>query len=151
MSALFVEKRACLSYPHCVLCSPQDKAGSKFYLNGFGRFGREARYFAVAASLVSRVSEGFQHELLTDTRVAIRLNELWGAASKELKWVVDIPDHVYTNLARVVGGDCDPCMVKHDVLAAAHVSYHFLWGRVFEPAQGLPWSLCRGDMKSNFG
>ena len=39
--------------------------------------------------------------------------------------------------------------MKDMCLKAAHVSYHFLWRRVLHPAQGLPWSLCRGDIEDN--
>ena len=123
---------------------------SKFYLNGYARFTREARIFAVCSALSSRVPEGFQLSLMEDNRVAVRYDELWGVATKEMKWVVSVSDDVYESLARAVTGDeCRPGMLKDEVIRAAHASYHFIWRRVLEPASNLPWRLCRGDLDEN--
>ena len=98
---------------------------------------------------MSRVAEGFQHELLQDNRVGVVFNQLWGAATKELKWVVDLPYHLYEKLSTVVSADFAPWVLRDEAIAAAHTSYHFLWRRVLVPASKLPWSLCRGDIKEN--
>ena len=36
-----------------------------------------------------------------------------------------------------------------ECIRGAHVSYHFLWGRIFQVASDLPWSLVRGDIEAN--
>ena len=94
------------------------------------------------------MSEGFQSELLEDNRVGARFNELLSAASRELKWVIDLPLHIYEKLASVADGS-DPRDLKAVVIAAAHVSYHFVWRRVLHPASMYPWKLCRGDIAKN--
>ena len=50
-------------------------------------------------------------------------------------------------LASVAG--CTAVELRDDTIAASHVSYHFLWRRVLEPAGQLPWRLCRGNIESN--
>ena len=35
---------------------------------------------------------------------------------------------------------------KSSVIAAAHVSYHFVWRKVLRTASEYPWSLARGDI-----
>ena len=77
-----------------------------------------------------------------------RFRELWSAATKELKWVVDVPRHVFVKIAEAIGG-CSPTELQDRVLAAAHLSYHFLWRRVLQPASLYPWKLCRGDIRAN--
>ena len=130
-------------------CSLQDRTASKFYLNGYSRFSQEAREFAVEAALVSRVAEGFQHELLQDNRVGVVYKNLWGAATKELRWVIDLPYHLYEKLSTVAGPDFAPWVLRDETIAGAHTSYHFLWRRVLVPAGKLPWTLCRGDIRQN--
>ena len=39
--------------------------------------------------------------------------------------------------------------VRDETIHSAHISFHFLWRRVLEPASGLPWKLARGDPKAN--
>ena len=94
------------------------------------------------------MAEGFQLELLEDNRVGLRFNELWAAASRELKWVVDLSDHVYERLASVSTQGC-ASELKDRVIKAAHTSYHFVWRRVLHPASLLPWRLCRGNVQAN--
>ena len=72
---------------------------------------------------------------------------LWGAANKELRWLLDVPDHMWSSLASAAG--CRADVLKDKTLQAAHVAYHFLWRRVLEPAGQMPWKWCRGDLKEN--
>ena len=81
--------------------------------------------------------------LMQDPRVASSYNDLWDRASRELRSLVDIPDHMWATLA--VAAKCDAGQLKDKVISAGHVAYHFLWRRVLEPASQLPWKLCRGD------
>ena len=75
--------------------------------------------------------------------MASHFQELWDSASRELRWVIDIPGHMWSSLAVASGSRADE--LKDRTIRAAHVAYHFLWRRVLEPASGYPWSLCRGD------
>ena len=125
----------------------EDKSCSKFYLNGYGRFDQAARSFATIASISSRVAEGVQAELMNDNRVAIAYPALWKIAAEEVRWIVDLPDHVWGALASVSG--CRLEQLKDETISAAHISFHFLWRRVLQPAGELPWRLCRGDIRQN--
>ena len=125
----------------------EDSRCSKFYLNGYARFDKDARSFAAIASISSRVSEGFQGELLEDSRVAATYPVLWRTASEELRWIVDLPISTWRSIASVVG--CTAAELRDDTIAASHASYHFLWRRVLEPAGQLPWRLCRGSIECN--
>ena len=97
----------------------------------------------MAAAISSRVSEGFQSELMEDNRVGSHFEELWGAASRELRWVIDIPNHMWSSLSNAAR--CQAQELRDTTIAAAHVSYHFIWRRVLQPATQFPWKLCRGD------
>ena len=101
----------------------------------------------MAAAISSRVPEGFQIELMEDSRVASQYQVLWDAMSKELRWVIDLPEDTWSDLASVAG--CRADELKDRAISAAHLSYHFIWRRVLEPAGQLPWSLCRGDPDAN--
>ena len=79
--------------------------------------------------------------------VGLLYPDLLHTISEELKWVISLPDHIWRSLAEFAGRD--PLAVRGDIIHAAHISYHFLWRRVLEPAQGLPWSLCRGNLQQN--
>ena len=94
------------------------------------------------------MAEGFQAELMTDPRVAARHWILWTAATKELKYVVDLPEHVWCKLAQVSDG-LSAARLRDMAISGAHVSYHFLWRRVLKPAGALPWRLCRGNVDEN--
>ena len=86
--------------------------------------------------------------MLEDNRVGARLSELWSAASRELKWVIDLPFGVYVRMAEI-SGQCCPKWLRDTVIKGAHVSYHFIWRRVLHPATLYPWALCRGDIDAN--
>ena len=125
----------------------QDPSASKFYLNGYGRFTDRARSFSAIASIYSRVVESFQTELMEDSRVAMTYDTLWRVISEEMRWVIDLPNHIWDSLGKVAGRA--GLEIKDDTIQAAHTSYHFLWRRVLEPAGDFPWKLCRGDLVKN--
>ena len=75
--------------------------------------------------------------------MASHLEELWDVASRELRWVIDIPGHMWSSLAVASGSRADE--LKDRTIRASHIAYHFLWRRVLHPACEYPWSLCRGD------
>jgi len=125
----------------------KDPTCSKFYIRGFGRLATSRKWFLVRAAIVSRVAEGFQAELMEDSRVTRTYDALWRSAVDEVKWVVDLPVSVWDTLASVcdrsAGSLADAC------IAGAHISFHFLWRRVLLPASELPWRLARGDVEAN--
>ena len=125
----------------------QDTTASKFFINGYGRFSQKARQFAVKAAISSRVAEGFQSELLQDSRVALKYNDLYASLADEMRWVIDIDGGIWRELGKVCG--CDDYVLRDGTIAAAHTCFHFVWRRVMQRATSLPWRLCRGDIKAN--
>ena len=79
----------------------QDSTASKLFINGYGRFSQKARQFAVKAAISSRVAEGFQSELLQDSRVALKYNDLYASLADEMRWVIDIDGGIWRELGKV--------------------------------------------------
>ena len=125
----------------------KDKSLSHYYINGFGRLTKDRMGFLITAAMSSRVAEGLQSELMQDNRVAIRYGELWNTMTQELRWLINVDEHIWIKLS----GLCDirTAMLRHECIAAAHRSYHFFYRRVLRPASMHPWSLCRGDLLQN--
>ena len=57
----------------------------------------------MVASIVGRVAEAFQYELMKDSRVAKVYDTLWMAAAKEMKWVADLSASTYALLESLCG------------------------------------------------
>ena len=91
--------------------------------------------------------EAFQTELMEDNRVALIYPDLYRVISEEMKWVIDLPQHIWDSLGAIAGRAS--VEIKDDTIRAAHTSYHFLWRRVLEPAGDFPWKLCRGNLVAN--
>ena len=125
----------------------QDPRISKFYLNGYTRFSQEGREFATVAAIYSRVVEAFQGELMEDSRVCLIYPQLWRTIAEELRWVVDLEQPVWESLAAVA--QIHWMTLRDSTTHAAHISFHFMWRRVLEPASQLPWKLARGDPMTN--
>ena len=66
--------------------------------------------------------------LLKDLRVFLQYDEIWKAASAEFLWVASFEDSVMRSLADVA--EVEAVEFKSSVIAAAHLSYHFMWRRV---------------------
>ena len=125
----------------------QDKKNSLFYLRGFDRLKGPAKEFIVVASMASRVADAFQTELMHDNRVAQNIDALWVVLGEQLRSIIDLPQEAWSWLGEACGWTSD--IVADQCINAAHVSLHFLWRRVLEPAEELPWSLVRGDIDGN--
>ena len=101
-----------------------------WYLKGFSRLeGLDRRCFVVKAALVSRIAESVQVSLMRDSRVALCYEDLLVGVSKELKWLISIPLDMWTILGDLC--DMDGGALRHEVIEAAHASYHFMWRRFF--------------------
>ena len=122
----------------------EETSATLFYLNGYTRLDDTGRGFLVRAAIASRVAEGVQSELMQDSRVAHTLPDLWQAAGEELHWVSRLGDDFWSPLADACGSSVQE--LKSDCIHAAHVSFHFLWRRIFEPAAEYPWRLVRGEL-----
>ena len=61
--------------------------------------------------------------------------------------MVDVPSFIWEELSALCGEES--WSLKDVCISAAHISFHFLWRRVFQPASGLPWRLARGNIEDN--
>ena len=108
----------------------KDTRSSLYYLKGFARM-KDRMAFCVQTAIVSRVPEGVQVELLEDSRVALNYNKLWAAAAEELRWAVDIQQHVWDRLGALYGSNGQALADK--CIEASHIAFHFMWRRVLHP------------------
>ena len=122
-----------------------------FYLHGFKRLGSEEngnlKMVVAECAFVSRVTDGVLAEIIEDPRVALRHDELWEVLAGDMKWLLEVPDMVWTSIANVAnttGTD-----IRAHCIRGGHASFHFFWRRVLEPAGRLPWTLVRGDLQGN--
>jgi len=118
-----------------------------YYLNGFKRLTPEVRLLLVEVAVASRVSEDALASLMEGPRVVVTYHELWQTLAEEMRWVVTLPTSTWEKLASVTSATAD--ILRADCIAASHVSMHFSWRRVLEPASRRPWSLARGDLAAN--
>ena len=125
----------------------KDKKNSLFYLRGFDRLRGPAKEFLVVATVASRVAEAFQTELMHDNRVARNLDGLWMILGEQLRSIIDLPEETWSVMGETCGWH--GTAVADECINAAHICLHFLWRRVLEPADELPWSLVRGDVDGN--
>lgn len=120
---------------------------SMYYLGGFKRMQGEVKLFIVEAAVVSRVTEGALLSLLDDPRVCNTYEDLWRSVSEEMLWIAQLSMSTWSKLASA--GGTRAATLRSECIAAAHVSKHFFWRRVLEPAGQRPWALARGDVRQN--
>jgi hypothetical protein len=124
------------------------KEESMFYLNGFRRLLKEDRKAFIATSaIVSFVPEAVLTLLLKDSRVMHQYANLWETLSQQMLWLVSLPAYFWEAVAGSV--DMSAEELKSNCINGGHVSFHFFWRRVLQPASEAPWCLCFGDVKAN--
>ena len=64
-----------------------DRGRGDWYVKGFLAIKEEHMNFLVQAALSCRVAESLQQELMHDSRVTLRMAELVGVISEEMRWV----------------------------------------------------------------
>eukprot|EP00974_Lingulodinium_polyedra_P068901 6671512-Lingulodinium_polyedra.AAC.1 len=60
---------------------------------------------------------------------------------------MNLPQALWEALAPIAGTTWQ--RLQSECVHEGHLSFHFIWRRVLEPAPQLPWSLCRGDQAAN--
>eukprot|EP00969_Alexandrium_andersonii_P079835 3519921-Alexandrium_andersonii.AAC.1 len=69
---------------------------------------------------------------------------------EEVQWLGSLQDFTWQRLSNLCQGEgANPRSLRSDTLQAAAVQVAFCQYRFIRAAQGLPWSLCRGDIKAN--
>ena len=84
---------------------------------------------------------------MQDSRVALKVGDLWQAASDELQWLISLGDFVWNTFEMICG--VPAAELKSRSIRAGHIAYHFMWRRILQPAGELPWRLVCGDLQQN--
>jgi hypothetical protein len=157
----FTESRWCTIGPSCralvgclavglellVAISRKDPHTSEFYISGFSRLTPHVKQYAVLASFIAYVPDGFLIELLEDDRVASRVEVLNTAMIDELGWLDALAPLTWRRLEHVAGSDTLPSYVlRTEVMLGAQVACSYITEKVFTVARGMPWCLTRGDV-----
>ena len=127
-----------------------DKKCSKFHIGGFRTLQNDGvRRFLLIAALSSWPMDTFMRLVLTDDRLAMHAPEYRAAVLEELEYLCHIMPSVWQLLVCVTGLDLQPGHVRDLVLRSANVSVAYLLDRCLDDAEGLPWSLCVGNIQDN--
>ncbi|CAK0861146.1 unnamed protein product [Prorocentrum cordatum] len=118
-----------------------------YYRNGFWRLKPDRWAFLVRAALVATVPDAAMSLLLKDGRVALRLDELKAntrSAMEELSCVAPDAWLTFGSVCQAPGPQ-----LREQCLRGGHRARAFLQFRVFDVAEALPFSLCRGGVPAN--
>ena len=124
-------------------------SASLFYLHGFLRLRAEPdrMRFVVEAAFVSRASDGVLAFILEDPRVGRHHDEIWQILCEDMSSILSVPISVWEAVGAVA--ELSSEQFRAACIRGAHVSFHFMWRRIMDPAGRLPWSLVRGDVAEN--
>lgn len=120
---------------------------SGYYLNGFLRLTSKHWLCLVQASVVAEVPECAQKALLKDPRVALHAVSMRQDMVGKVNAVAALPSEVWSLLGSLCGTNGIDLMSA--CIQASHKALAFFEFRVLSAAEGLPWSLCRGDISWN--
>ena len=117
------------------------------YLNGFFRLKERQWRFLVHNAVVALIPEAALAELLKDGRVALTAPTIKARMRAAMLRVSELAQSVWTTLATVC--TMDWMELRGNCIRAAHRSIAFFTFRVFDVAEQLPFTLCRGDVEQN--
>ena len=137
----------CLGLQGLAKVTRSDPTASEYHLHGFDNLTPQVIRYAIAASLSANICDAVLVELLADARVALRLEHLQTTMLEELTWLADMSPFSWSVLPGLV--DCSAATLRSDTLRSANISAGCIHRKVFRVAQQLPWSLVRGDVRSN--
>lgn len=115
--------------------------------NGCQKLDEDVLRCMLVLGLSAFVSEGFLRQVLKDSRVAKTQAALRQGLEDEFDFLDFLPSFSWQILGAAVG--MDDGELRSKVVKAALISWSFLRFRVLDVAEGLPWSLCDGDIKEN--
>ena len=125
----------------------QKPAVSTFFLTGFLRLQDNHWVCLAESALVSAVPDSAQQAVLKDARVALTAHLIKQDMVLALEHLSSLPERVWDIIAGVA--NVGASALRMNCVRAGHRAIAFLDFRLFQHAQGLPWSLCRGDLVTN--
>ena len=84
---------------------------------------------------------------MKDNRVALASPDLQEELEWKLLWLRSLPEFVWATIAALSG--ISSSELRGQCVRAGHRACAFFAWRVLRPSNQLPWTLCRGDIKSN--
>lgn len=138
-----------LGLPALVQLIRSDSRTSDYYISGFGGFDEGASKYAVVASLVSHVCDGFLLALLDDDRVARRREELEDLLLDELQWLSGLSEETWRLLAQLLPGTVPFHDLRSWCVRSASIVEAFIKHKVLRGVAGYPWRLAEGDVAAN--
>ena len=117
------------------------------WLGRVRRLQGDSLRFTFTVALSSHVPDAASILLLSDGRVAQTAADIRGALREEFDWLAHLPLSVFEILE--VHCSVGARELRSDVLEAAQKSSCFMEYRFLQAADALPWSLCRGDLRTN--
>jgi len=126
-----------------------DPAVSDHYLRHWERLKPRTVEFAIHASLVAFVSDGLLLEVQEDDRLLARRDEVMDSVWGEIVWLSELGPLVWRRYAALVGGRCEPMLLRGSVLRCAHIAACYMYMKTFKPMFEHPWSVAVGDVQTN--
>ena len=140
---------ALTAFSACVQETRSNPQHSDYHLHGWSRIEGPLKEFIPLAAFVSAVPDSALAETLEDDRIAVRLDEFKNTLETEFEILCDLDVHAVWSHVAKAWGISNPHQLRSDVLAAALIAHGFVDWRVIRVAEGVPWSLCRGDVHEN--
>lgn len=137
-----------LGLPALMQQTSDDPLVSQYHAHGFSRCGPEEQQFTAIAAMASYPIESWLAEVVLDDRIGRRAEELGETLLEEVQFVEDLPRSFWQRLESAVNLPSWHNL-RSAVLEAIHTSISYIHHKTLKKASGLPWSLCRGDIKAN--
>ena len=120
-------------------------AGKNYYLKGIRFLDDEVARYVAVAGVVANVADAPLLELLTDDRLALRVDEIEEKMLDEMKWIAEMPIEFWTtlgDLSRSTG-----LAMRSQCISSSNTISAYIHHKCLYKAKQLPWSLCRGEIK----
>ena len=118
-----------------------------YYLNGYAKITECHEKFLAQVALACRPVESVMAEMMEDSRVMRRLQEIKDIMIDELDYLANLPKFVWARIAEACGCNIDDFI--DDTMTGAHLSCGFLIFRIVKTAERRPWRLCLGNVAKN--
>lgn len=126
-----------------------DPGESNWHINGWVNLCADGRSFVVVAASSSRVSYVILRQLLTDSRLAARVQVLQQEAMAAMDRLSAVRGRVWEPLAAVSQSGRSGIELRSQAIHAAHVGYGFTCMRMFDHVSKEPWCIATGDTEGN--
>ena len=118
-------------------------------LSGFDKLDSRQMRFLICSMLVGKPIDRALLMLMKDNRLAMTAESIEAALEEELKIIEEISLQVWERLASLCHDGTTGQWLRTNCIRAAHVAVAFVYWRVLDSVNQLPWTLARGDQDAN--